>query len=260
MLGPLVCGLLTLGYSYTIEPTFESTAIIRAGQQGQQVAALFQTIEVADALIAEYGLLKESSDLDSARNALKKRLKVTFNAKESSVSLITSAASPELAQKMARSALNLGFLATQPKGKEKSRFEDQLKSLQKQAENLDMAFAGLAEKMAIPKISLEPLSRGFGEISRSIAEIRTQIIGVEVALEGLNDSSLIQAPNLPTQKVAPKKGMIALIATLASGFALLLFVFVRKAIQNAQKDPLSAEKMHAILRAFMRSLGLQRKA
>ena len=64
----------------------------------------------------------------------------------------------------------------------------------------------------------------------------------------------------PERKSKPKKAMIAVIATLAAGFALLLFVFVRQALANASQDPESAAKLAGIRRAFRRALGLRSSA
>jgi len=47
----------------------------------------------------------------------------------------------------------------------------------------------------------------------------------------------------PERKSKPKKAQIAVIATLASGFVFLLFVFVRQALRNAAKDRESAQKL-----------------
>ena len=48
-----------------------------------------------------------------------------------------------------------------------------------------------------------------------------------------SDANLAQPPILPTQHVAPKRSLISVLAALATGFALLLFVFIRKALANA---------------------------
>ena len=53
----------------------------------------------------------------------------------------------------------------------------------------------------------------------------------------------------PQRKSKPKKALIAVIATLATGFALLLFVFVRQALRNAAQDEETAGKLRAIRRA-----------
>ena len=71
---------------------------------------------------------------------------------------------------------------------------------------------------------------------------------------------VIDAAQAPERKSKPKKALIAVIATLATGFALLLFVFVRKALANASQDPESAAKLAGIRRAFRRALGLRQSA
>ena len=61
----------------------------------------------------------------------------------------------------------------------------------------------------------------------------------------------------PERKSKPKKALIAMVATLAAGVALLLFVFVRQALSNASQDPESAAKLAGIRNAFRRALGLR---
>jgi tyrosine-protein kinase Etk/Wzc len=57
------------------------------------------------------------------------------------------------------------------------------------------------------------------------------------------------------KKSKPKKALIAVLTTLATGFALLLFVFVRQAVRNASREQASAEKLDALRRAWARALG-----
>ena len=59
----------------------------------------------------------------------------------------------------------------------------------------------------------------------------------------------------PERKAKPKKALIALITTLAAGFALLLFIFVRQALRGAAQIPESAEKISRLGLAFRRALG-----
>ena len=59
----------------------------------------------------------------------------------------------------------------------------------------------------------------------------------------------------PERKAKPKKGIIAAGATLAAGFALLLFVFIRHALRGAAQDPNSAEKLVKLRRAWAKALG-----
>ena len=55
----------------------------------------------------------------------------------------------------------------------------------------------------------------------------------------------------PEKKSKPKKATIALMTTLATGFALLLFIFIRQAWRNAAANPQTAAKLTA-LRASVR--------
>jgi hypothetical protein len=59
----------------------------------------------------------------------------------------------------------------------------------------------------------------------------------------------------PELKSKPKKAMIAAVSTLAVGFALLLFVFVRNALRSAQSDAQTLGKMQALQSAWRRALG-----
>jgi tyrosine-protein kinase Etk/Wzc len=59
----------------------------------------------------------------------------------------------------------------------------------------------------------------------------------------------------PERKAKPKKALIALMTTLGTGFALLLFVFIRQALRGAAQSPESAEKLARLRQAFGRALG-----
>ncbi len=59
----------------------------------------------------------------------------------------------------------------------------------------------------------------------------------------------------PEKKSQPKKALIAIIATLAAGLALLLFVLVRQALRNAHREPDTADKLQALQRSWRKALG-----
>lgn len=54
----------------------------------------------------------------------------------------------------------------------------------------------------------------------------------------------------PERKAKPKKALIATLATLVAGFALLLFVFIRQALRSASQNPASAEKISQLKTAW----------
>ena len=66
---------------------------------------------------------------------------------------------------------------------------------------------------------------------------------------------IVDVAQAPERKTKPKKATIAVLATLASGFALLLFVFVRQALRNAAQDAEAATKLHNLRAAWARTLG-----
>ena len=66
---------------------------------------------------------------------------------------------------------------------------------------------------------------------------------------------VLDAAQPPERKAKPKKALIAIIATLAAGFAMLLFVFIRQALRNATQDPESAQKLGKLKASWYRALG-----
>jgi hypothetical protein len=66
---------------------------------------------------------------------------------------------------------------------------------------------------------------------------------------------VLDIAHAPEKKAKPKKAMIAIIAALASGFVLLLFVFARQALSNAGQDSESAKKMSQLKKSWLRALG-----
>jgi tyrosine-protein kinase Etk/Wzc len=59
----------------------------------------------------------------------------------------------------------------------------------------------------------------------------------------------------PERKAKPKKVIIAIIAALASGFALLLFVFIRSALISASKNQEIKHRISALQTSWKKALG-----
>jgi uncharacterized protein involved in exopolysaccharide biosynthesis len=66
---------------------------------------------------------------------------------------------------------------------------------------------------------------------------------------------VLDAAQPPERKSKPQKALIAIIATLAAGFALILFVFIRQALRNASQDCEAVQKMAALKASWRRALG-----
>jgi tyrosine-protein kinase Etk/Wzc len=59
----------------------------------------------------------------------------------------------------------------------------------------------------------------------------------------------------PERKAKPKKAMIAIISALASGFALLLFVFIRSALKSASQNQETQYRLSALQASWKKALG-----
>ncbi len=66
---------------------------------------------------------------------------------------------------------------------------------------------------------------------------------------------VLDAAQAPERKSKPQKATITMVATLATGFALLLFVFIRQAFRGAAQVPESAEKLARLQGAWRTALG-----
>ena len=66
---------------------------------------------------------------------------------------------------------------------------------------------------------------------------------------------VLDAAQPPERKSKPKKALIALMTTLAVGFALLLFVFIRQALRGSVQRPEAAEKMARLRHSLGKALG-----
>ncbi len=81
-----------------------------------------------------------------------------------------------------------------------------------------------------------------------------EIARVDEAREG----AMIQVLDVayaPERQSRPKKALVVIIAALASGFALLLYVFVRKAIRSAEIEEGTANKLAQLKTSWRRALG-----
>jgi tyrosine-protein kinase Etk/Wzc len=66
---------------------------------------------------------------------------------------------------------------------------------------------------------------------------------------------VLDAAQPPERKSKPKKAQIAITSTVAAGFALMLFVFIRQAMRNLKQAPKSAQKFTALQASWRKALG-----
>jgi hypothetical protein len=97
------------------------------------------------------------------------------------------------------------------------------------------------------------LVQSYESIAKMVPSIASRVDQRRMVLRGLSIADVVQQPQLLPQKHTPAKPrtmQFTLVAVLASGFALLLFVFIRQAFRNAGNNPESAAKLVRIRKAL----------
>lgn len=254
LLGSLLGGLLAYAISFLVPPTFESLAIVKGTQQ---TASLLTTAQVLDPVIDKLQLKKSGESLDLARQRLKKNdIKVNFNAKDGLVSLTAQAQTPEFAQALADELLKSYFGQSKPRGSERKRLEALLFATEERLKEASATAHQLNRRLSREdaKASVD-LAQGYATLLASIDALEKKQQDTLKELQGFDDSQLLQSPTINQIMTSPKQGLIAMIATLATGFALLLFVFCRQALYKSSKDDETAGKVAELKASWRRALG-----
>jgi hypothetical protein len=245
--GPLIAGVLAGGLSFLWPKTFESVAIVR---MTEEEVALLHAAPVLDPLIEKFGLLAEADGIvDDARQDLKKRLTFVVDKKTKLATVTAKGRSPENAQALGQAAMDILLIELQPKGKEKEAI------LQEIAINNQLIADGvyLVDRQSGKQTNTNT-NTNTNSAKGQIANLKLNNMELNLKLQAKGKEVFAQEPSLPQRKVSPKRGLVVLISVLAAGFALLIFVFIRKAWASAQQDAESASKLASI----KRSLGLQK--
>jgi uncharacterized protein involved in exopolysaccharide biosynthesis len=251
--GPLIAGVLAGALSFLWPKTFESVAIVRLTEQE---LALVNSAPIQDPLIEKFGLLQEFGGIqDDARQYLAKKVVGKFD-KKTGLSTITAAANtPERAQEMGKAAMDALLKELLPKGKNKDQIEQQILSNDRIIANAEDAIEQLQKqigKAGQNDAGLEVVMKHYATLTADVAKKQLENIEFKKSLTVKGDEVFVQQPSLPQRKTSPKRSMVVLLAVLVSGFALLVFVFVRSAWRTASQNKEAAEKIQQIKLAFIK--------
>jgi uncharacterized protein involved in exopolysaccharide biosynthesis len=247
--GPLAAAVLAGALSFLWPKTFESTAVVRLTEQE---LALVNSAPVQDSLIDKFGLLQEFDGVqDDARQYLVKKVVGKFD-KKTGLSTITAAANtPGRAQEMGKEAMDALLKELLPKGKDRDQIEQQILSNDRIIANAEDAIEIMQKqigKAGQNEAGLEVVMKHYATFTSDVAKKQFENIELKKSLTVKGDEVFVQRPTLPQRRTSPKLGMVMLLAVLASGFALLIFVFVRKAWCTAAQDAEVALKIRHIKR------------
>jgi hypothetical protein len=96
----------------------------------------------------------------------------------------------------------------------------------------------------------EAAEKMMSELIRLVAENKQEVQALKRLLLPKGAELFVQSPTLPQKPIPRKVALISFVAVLASGFALLLFVFIRSALKAASNNPESAAKLARIRQAL----------
>jgi capsular polysaccharide biosynthesis protein len=251
--GPLIAGVLAGALSFLWPKTYESVAIVRVSEAE---LALLNSGPVLDPLIENFGLLPEFDGIqDDARQYLAKKLVGKVDKKTGLATITAAANTPERAQELGKAAMDALLKELLPKGKNKDQVEQQILSNERIIASSADAIEQLQKqigKVGQSDAGLEVVMKYYASLTAEVAKKELENIELKKSLAVRGDEVYVQRASLPQRKVSPKLSLVVLLVVLASGFTLLMVVFVRKAWASAVQDAESASKLVSI----KRSLGL----
>jgi len=261
VLGPLVIGLMALAIAFAMPQSFVSQAILALPVDKAtaidtvvtptQAAAMMVSPLVLDPIIENFKL-GEGKPIQSARDAFVGRVKAVVG-KDGLLRLDVIDHSAAHAQLLANAVVDGWLRRTVPGPQERADLQKRLEIAQGGLK----AVTALLDRLSVDGVvSLgKPLTRAeAGSSVVAVGELQARyladVLAIPRALHGLSRDVVKQPPTLATEPVAPKKSLIAVLAVLGSGFALLLFVFMRQAWKNAASDPETARKQRELRHAL----------
>jgi uncharacterized protein involved in exopolysaccharide biosynthesis len=261
IVGPLAIGILALLISFLITPTFTaitsikppegkqfsaSSAILESlgglgGLAGSSIGgvkdptllyiAYMQSADLEDVLIGKFHLQERYKNkyLIQTRKTLEQKVKITSDKKTGIIEIAVDDYDPKFAAELANAfvleiRLFTGKLALQEAQDRKEFLESQIKELSsrqfRDAYTQQAMIAGLIREYEAARVDEERIGPTFTQID-------------------------IAKP--PELKSKPKRAQIAVIATLATAFLLLIFIFVRHAWANLRANKEAEGKLEGIL-------------
>lgn len=228
--GPLIAGVLAGGLSFLLPKTYESVAVVRLTEEE---VAFLHVASVLDPLIEKFGLLEGSDGiLEDARESLKTRIVYVVDKKTKLVTVAFKGQTPDVAQKLGRAALDMLLVELLPKGKDKEAIEQEIA-----INNQMIADALYLVERETGKINTANTAKG------QIVNLKLKNLELGMRLKSKGKEIFAQEPSLPQRKVSPNSSMVVLKVILLTGFVLLMFVFIRKALASIERDSATAAKL-----------------
>ena len=259
VLGPLLAGLLALGVTSGLTPTYESGFVLNADKKWVvdsveidlvKPELLKFSIESPGTLKAAAQLLQTAGRADLAVAVSSGAVSVSAPRNTTQVKVALQSAEAADAHAMAKALLQAALAAPQVQGSTLIKLQDELAKDQAALTNARTMETRLATRLQSDQDPSPSLVTDYNNLLRAIIELSARVDFAQARLDGVTEDDVVSSPSLPTQPIKPKATLVTAVTVLATGFALLLWVFVRKAVQGAAINPESAAKLARIRQAF----------
>jgi hypothetical protein len=258
ILGPLLAGVLAFGGVSLWPVTYESGFTLQGQKKaglGDKPVELFTPAQVNELVTSPAVLADAAKVLESNGQtdlvALLRSGAVSSQVPRNTIHVKVTVKTPDSqgSQAVAQALFKAIMDNSTPKG-------ESLKALQTVLDNdkAALATAKLMEARIGATINsaekVDPvLAQAYMTLLGTLPNFINTVEVNENKLKGLTDAYVVTAPALATVN-KPKAKVVTAVAVLATGFALLLWVFVRKAFQGAAINPESAAKLARIRQAL----------
>lgn len=253
ILGPLLAGLLALGIGYALPQSFTSQAHLDLGELGTTAETMMRSPAVLDVVLAQF---PSSQGLtDRSRQELSKKFRLNSGSSRQKTGAVLTKLevddeSPQRAQALGNALIEAWLATTKPQPDDKLELERKLKLNQEALETVSQLLkriSGESPKLILPNVQFE-LATPTVQLLQLRNGYVDAIAAIKLQLRGKTHDVISSPPTLPTEPSKPKKALIAVMAALGTGFALLLWVFMHHSWSSAAQDPQTASKQ-ARLRA-----------
>ena len=256
IVGPLLAGLLAWAGVWLWPPTYESSFTLNAQKTlatdgvnitPQQISATALTKPTLDA--AAQALI-EANQPDLAQRLLAGAATSSVPRNTPHVLVTLQAPTALAAHDMAQALLSATLQASRPKGEELARVMQDLQKNEAALDNARILETLLDQSIKQGKGSDEELVKNYAVILPAISNQARLVNQSRAHLAGLSEIDIVVKPAVPSAPSKPRKKFLVVMAVLATGFVLLLFVFIRKAMRNAVTNPETARKIALIRKAL----------
>lgn len=249
--GPLIAGLIAFLCVTLLPKTYVSTAILKAEQV---TASLMNSASVLDPVASNLGYTQKF-ELDEARLKLKKQIQVNFDSKDKLLNLTVQAETPQAAHALSQAILSQTYIKSQPRDSERMRLQKQLEQARIREKDANQSAQILAKKLESTNMTgASEVAQGYAQIIRVVQESQKAQADIEIQLNGIDSSALVQEPTLPSKHKESKRWLISILVAQAIAFFIIVYIFVNKSLINSKEDDNTTRKISDIKNALIKAV------